>query len=92
MPEKRLTKKQKAERVLEKLETGGKKVWSCKIGFADCMDLPEGADAPMRRAVEAAFEKLTGYEADFNFSGWGGQLTDVEQSIVNEQFLRKLQK
>ena len=53
------------------------KVWSCKIGGPG-FELPPGADLPMRLAVEAAFEKLTGKEARACFSGWGQEWTDAE--------------
>jgi len=56
-------------------------IWECKIGRAE--DLPRGADAPLRQAVEAAYLELTGRRADFCFSGWGAVLTDAEQEAVN---------
>lgn len=54
------------------------KIWECKIGEADA--LPEGADAPMRRAVERAYQELTGRDPLFIFSGWGAELTPGERS------------
>jgi hypothetical protein len=57
-------------------------IWFCKIGVADRAALPQGADAPLRQAVEQAFEQLTGREADFNFSGWGGELDEGERNAV----------
>lgn len=51
------------------------KVWECKIGFARPGDLPRGADAPMRKAIEKAFHELTGYYPRFVYSGWGADLT-----------------
>lgn len=59
------------------------KIWDCTIGEVE--DVPDGADAPMRRAVREAYVKLTGKEPVFLFSGWGGQLTDVQREVVNEQ-------
>ena len=59
------------------------KVWFCKIGFAS--DFPyvvEGADCPMRRAVQDAYKNLTGKSAEFIFSGWDGELTEAEKNLV----------
>ena len=58
------------------------KVWSCKLGVVGGIDLPAGADAPMREAVERAFYELTGRHAEFNFSGWGSQLDKHEWEVV----------
>lgn len=55
------------------------KIWKCKIG-GEVGDLPAGADGPMRRAVQTAFETLTGVEASFTFSGWGATLTEGERA------------
>lgn len=35
------------------------KIWWCKIGEAEESWLPQGADFPMRQAVEAAYTQLT---------------------------------
>lgn len=59
-------------------------VWGCKIGEADRSALPEGADGPMRKAVQAAYLKLTGSSPAFVFSGWGAELTPAEEQVVNE--------
>lgn len=56
------------------------RVWECKVGFAG--HLPQGADAPMRRAVDEAFRALTGVSPLFCFSGWGGRLTPAEQEVA----------
>ena len=58
------------------------KAWSCKIGIMGGVELPPGADAPMRQAVERAFFELTGKHAEFNFSGWGAQLNSYEYEVV----------
>ena len=60
-------------------------IWSCKIGTLDSVELPLGSDQPMRRAVQDAYMKLTGRDADFCFSGWGAQLTDVQEACVSEK-------
>ena len=56
------------------------RIWECKIG-GEVGDLPAGADGPMRRAVQIAFETLTGVEASFTFSGWGATLTEGERAV-----------
>lgn len=56
------------------------KIWKCKIG-GKVGDMPDGADWPMRRAVQTAFETLTGVEASFTFSGWGATLTEGERAV-----------
>jgi hypothetical protein len=86
----RLSKKQKQKAMLEKLEGNNLKVWDCKVGYADSCDLPGGADYPMRRAIETAFKKLTGRYPDFMFTGWGGELTPIQKSIVDEDIQRKM--
>jgi len=62
-------------------------IWSCKIGEAD--GLPEGADLPMRQAVQLAYYQLTGKHANFCFSGWGAKLTEKEREVVMEDEDRK---
>lgn len=57
-------------------------VWDCQIGGIDRATLPRGADAPMRKAVEQAFRNLTGKDAEFCFSGWGGKLTRLQLNVV----------
>jgi len=61
------------------------KIWVCKIGDADGTALPEGSDLPMRQAVEEEYRHLTGKEPDFCFSGWGGELNEVEQKVAAEK-------
>ena len=58
-------------------------VWECKIGRCDDVDIPDGADSPMRNAVERAYFELTGKMPDFVFSGWGGSLTETEEQAIN---------
>jgi len=62
--------------------------WSCKIGPASRGDLPPGSDAPMRRAVEAAFRKLTGHDPEWTFSGWAHDLTEAERAVVEHRLPR----
>lgn len=58
------------------------RIWTCKVG-AECGDveLLNGCDMPMRNAVGAAFEKITGREYSFCFSGWGGKLDEIERAV-----------
>jgi hypothetical protein len=79
-----ISKQRKERMVLQKLEGNTQKVWTCKIGYAADADVPEGGDAPMRKAVEQIFRTVTGHDADFCFSGWGGELTEIEEQIVWE--------
>lgn len=60
-------------------------VWECKIGTDAEVALPPGCDAPMRRAVEAAFHAITNRDADFCFSGWGSSLTEPERAVVENR-------
>lgn len=57
-------------------------IWECKIGGVSPVDLPHGADFPMRAAIDKAFREVSGIESDFIFSGWGGSLTTIEDKIV----------
>lgn len=59
-----------------------KKIWVCKLGEIDAKKLPPGADLPMRRAVRKAYFEVTGEGAEFIFSGWGGELNEVERAIA----------
>lgn len=57
-------------------------IWSCKIGVMGSADIPVGGDSPMRRAVDEAFQRLTGKPSDFIFSGWSAELTEPELAVV----------
>ena len=61
------------------------KIWECKVGIAFEDELENGADSPMRKAVEDAYYRLTGRYPSFVFSGWGAKLTDIEKDTVIEQ-------
>lgn len=85
--------------VIEALEEGGFEIvdltpksserdgpiWECKIGLKEgtVVEMPGGSDFPMRMAVEKAFKEITGLECDFNFSGWGAELTELEKAVIN---------
>lgn len=62
------------------------KIWTCKIG--ECHDdvMPSGSDVLMRAAVSQAYRAITGgAEPVFNFSGWGGRLTESERAVVENR-------
>lgn len=69
---------------LDKASVTDGPIWGCKIGLkpGKSVVLPGGCDAPMRRAVEEAFLRITGQEADFCFSGWGEELTKDEKAVL----------
>lgn len=60
-------------------------IWSCKIGWTPRACLPDGSDAPMRQAVAHAYKQLTGFDDEFIFSGWGGQLDEGELAVVEDR-------
>ena len=60
------------------------RIWFCKIG-GPVDHLPDGSDWPMRRAIQRAFEEVTGSEHAFTFSGWGGSLTEGERAVVENR-------
>lgn len=63
------------------------RVWFCKIGIQGDCALPNGADSPMRRAVQKAFFDVTGLDDQFCFSGWGGTLDEGERFVVEYEEL-----
>ncbi|MGB0410167.1 MAG: hypothetical protein ACPGFA_01155 [Pikeienuella sp.] len=71
---------------LDKASTRDGPIWTCKIGLKKGTHavLPGGSDFPMRLAVEAEFKRITGQEADFLFSGWGGDIDPYEAEIVGD--------
>lgn len=60
-------------------------IWTCKIG-GTIGQLPPGADLPLRHAVEEAFKKLTGTDNEFCFSGWDGELDEMERLVAEGVF------
>jgi hypothetical protein len=60
-------------------------VCACKIGLKEKIDIPGGADWPMRQAIKKAFYDLTGVDADFCFSGWNAELTDIEWEVARDK-------
>jgi len=50
--------------------------------MSDDAELPDGADFPMRQAVRAACEEMTGQLPTDIFSGWGGSLDKIESELV----------
>lgn len=63
----------------------GMKIWSCKIGECDAALLADGADAPMREAVQRAYREVTGLNNAFCFSGWGAELDEPERAVVEKR-------
>lgn len=59
--------------------------WSCQIGEFDRAKLPPGSDGPMRDAVAAAYEQLTGAEPLYIFSGWGDPLPEGCRAVVEDR-------
>jgi hypothetical protein len=60
-----------------------KRIWTCKIGESEFDH--SGMDSPMREAVREAYKRVTGVEAEFLFSGWGGELTEPERAVVENR-------
>lgn len=69
----------------ESAPTSTEKIWHCKIGGNADTPTPCWSDGPMRQAVEAAFEKVTGKAPAFLFSGWGASLTEPERAVVENR-------
>ena len=61
------------------------KIWDCKIGEIGEDILPPGADYLMRESIRAAYKCLTGREADFVFSGWGGTISESERAVIENR-------
>lgn len=62
-----------------------KRIWECKIGEIDDSKLEDGADLPMRLAIQRAYKEITGEDCLFCFSGWGGTLTESEEKYVQKK-------
>lgn len=58
------------------------KIWTCKIGEVREGVLTQGADWAMRMAIRKAYEEITGRSPDYIFSGWEGELTEIEREIA----------
>ena len=52
--------------------------WICIIGATKSENLKDGADSPMRNAVEKAFKETTGHEHEVCWSGWGSEKEKVD--------------
>lgn len=66
-------------------------IWYCKVGTLHDIDLPDGADWPMREAIRQSFADLTGQDDEFCFSGWSAELTECELAVVeNREPVREL--
>lgn len=60
-------------------------VWECKIGSVNGVEVPPGADFPMRQAIRKAYIELTGEEPDAIFSGWGSKFDEIELQVINKK-------
>lgn len=60
-----------------------KKIWTCKVGEVCDSKVPYGADYSMRTAVKNAYFEVTGENPKFVFSGWGGELNDIERVVAS---------
>jgi len=63
---------------------GKYRVWECKLVIPIDSKTPEGFDSPPRRAAIEAVER-SGFEVLSMFSGWGGELTTYEESLVDHK-------
>ncbi len=61
--------------------------WVCIIGIADQDNTPKGSDTPMRRAVEKAFEEVTGHDCEECMSGWG--VSPAKMRDIHEVWCRE---
>lgn len=58
--------------------------WHCIIGETTG---PRGglADEPMRQAVAESYQRLTGFEPSFVFSGWDTELDESYRAVVEDR-------
>lgn len=75
--------KQQLEEAQSHIDGNRRQTWTCTIGNVDGVEIPNGGDAPMRRAVEQAFKAVTGEEHDACFSGWGDRFTLQQLSVIS---------
>lgn len=61
------------------------KIWECQIGECEEIELPRGADMPMRLAVARAYKEITGKDPEFIFSGWGSELSEIRLAVVENR-------
>jgi len=66
-------------------------VWECKIVIPFDSKLPDGFDQPPRRAAIEAVERK-GIKVLECFSGWGGELTDIENDITENGLARNYEE
>ena len=63
-------------------------VWACKIVVRGDVALPDGFDAPPRRAAMDAVERA-GIDVVDCYSGWGGELTPAQEKLTDETVARR---
>ena len=79
---KRKFNKQKANGIKPDVKRSAKpRFWVCIIGDTEHTKLPFGADLPMRIAVEKEFKRVTGHDADNNWSGWSADKKTVDKIL-----------
>lgn len=59
-----------------------REAWSCTIGDLAGVEIPPGADLPMRDAVRDAYIRLTGKEPQACFSGWGATFDAGQREVI----------
>lgn len=62
-----------------------RQTWTCRIGVTGEVEIPDGADYPMRVAVGKAFLAVTGREAEHCFSGWGDKWSELEVAVIEDR-------
>jgi hypothetical protein len=60
--------------------------WNCVIGPADFSKLPDGADAPLRAAVQRKFEEVVGKGHKICLSGWDNATTEIAKHNNEKYF------
>lgn len=67
--------------------------WTCVIGPAKRDDLLDnGADWPLRKAVQKAFEQTSGYSHEVCMSGWGSSSEEAAKASVKRDFVYAVDK
>lgn len=66
--------------------------WTCVIGPARRKDLPNGADWPLRKAVQKAFEQTSGYSHEVCSSGWGCNSEEAAKASIKRAFVYAVNK
>lgn len=62
-----------------------RQTWTCRVGVVGSVTIPNGGDAPMRRAVTEAFKQVTGQYPEHCFSGWGDKWDEKELAVIEDR-------